>query len=67
MRWEVLEWNRPAIEFYERLGAIFLDDWKAVRIEGDALQRLAGAAGGSGSEGGFTRSLSNEDVNRSRK
>ena len=42
LRWEVLSWNQPAIDFYKRLGAIFLDDWKAVRIEGDPLRRLAG-------------------------
>ena len=41
LRWEVLQWNQPAIDFYKRLGAIFLDDWKAVRIEGEALRRLA--------------------------
>ncbi len=41
VRWEVLAWNQPAIDFYKRLGAIFLDDWKAVRIEGEALRRLA--------------------------
>lgn len=42
MRWEVLDWNRPAIDFYKRLGATFLDDWKAVRLEGEGLRRLAG-------------------------
>jgi GNAT superfamily N-acetyltransferase len=41
VRWEVLDWNQPAIEFYQRLGATFLDDWKAVRIEGDALKQMA--------------------------
>ena len=41
LRWEVLHWNQPAIDFYKRLGAIFLDDWKAVRIEGQALRKLA--------------------------
>ena len=41
LHWDVLAWNQPAIEFYKRLGAIFLDDWQAVRIEGDALLRLA--------------------------
>lgn len=41
LRWEVLRWNQPAIDFYKRLGAIFLDDWKAVRIEGQALRGLA--------------------------
>jgi len=41
LRWEVLAWNQPAIDFYKKLGAVFLDDWKAVRIEGEALRRLA--------------------------
>jgi GNAT superfamily N-acetyltransferase len=41
MRWEVLDWNQPAIDFYKKLGARFLDDWKEVRLEGDALQKLA--------------------------
>ena len=44
LRWEVLAWNQPAIDFYKRLGAIFPDDWKAVRIEGEALRRLASNA-----------------------
>jgi len=42
LRWEVLDWNRPAIDFYKRLGTTFLDDWKAVRLEGEGLRRLAG-------------------------
>ena len=42
LRWEVLAWNQPAIDFYKCLGAGLLDDWKAVRIEGDPLRRLAG-------------------------
>jgi GNAT superfamily N-acetyltransferase len=41
MRWEVLDWNQTAIDFYKRLGATLHDDWKAVRLEGDALRRLA--------------------------
>jgi GNAT superfamily N-acetyltransferase len=45
MRWEVLDWNQPAIDFYKKLGARFLDDWKEVRLEGDALRKLAGSSG----------------------
>ena len=41
LRWEVLDWNRPAIEFYERLGAHFLNDRKVVAMSGEALQKLA--------------------------
>ena len=44
MRWEVLDWNQPAIDFYKKLGARFLDDWKEVRIEGDALRKLAASS-----------------------
>ena len=42
--WNVLSWNKPAIEFYEGLGATVLSDWWLCRAEGDALPRLAAAA-----------------------
>ena len=41
MRWEVLDWNAPAIEFYRTIGAVFLDEWKSVCLIGDALQAAA--------------------------
>ncbi len=41
LRWEVLDWNRPAIEFYEKLGATFLNERKAVAFDGEALRRVA--------------------------
>lgn len=41
LQWEVLDWNQPAIDFYAAMGASFLDEWRNVRIEGDALARLA--------------------------
>ena len=41
LRWEVLDWNRPAIEFYEKLGATFLHERKAVTFDGEALERVA--------------------------
>lgn len=43
MKWEVLDWNEPAIEFYRAMGAEFLDEWRNVCLRGDALRRLAGA------------------------
>jgi len=43
--WAVLDWNEPAIQFYRRLGAQPLEEWRIFRVTGDALQRLAGAAG----------------------
>ena len=45
LQWEVLDWNTPAIEFYRAMGAEFLDEWRNVRVSGDALLRLAGAEG----------------------
>ncbi|MEA2159854.1 MAG: hypothetical protein QOD66_2234 [Solirubrobacteraceae bacterium] len=36
-----LDWNTPALQFYDRLGATRLDDWKGFRFEGEALDRLA--------------------------
>ena len=44
LRWEVLDWNQPAIDFYQKLGATFPHDWKQVRIDGVALRRLAESA-----------------------
>jgi hypothetical protein len=41
MEWAVLDWNAPAIGFYERLGARPLDDWTTMRLTGDALSALA--------------------------
>ena len=41
MRWEVLDWNTPAIDFYRKLGADFLDDWKSVCLIGPALETAA--------------------------
>jgi GNAT superfamily N-acetyltransferase len=41
MRWEVLDWNTQAIDFYSKMGAVFLDEWKAGCLIGDALQAVA--------------------------
>jgi len=41
MRWEVLDWNKSAINFYEGLGAVFMDEWKSICLIGDPLQSLA--------------------------
>ena len=37
----VLDWNSGAIEFYQRIGATFLDDWKTVCLKQKALHDLA--------------------------
>ena len=44
IRWEVLDWNEPAIEFYHSLGAKFLDEWRSVLLGAEAMQRMAGGA-----------------------
>lgn len=41
MEWVVLDWNRPAIEFYKSLGAAPLDGWTVFRLADDAIGRLA--------------------------
>ena len=41
MRWEVLDWNKPAIELYKSLGAAFLDDWRLVLLPSEGVRRLA--------------------------
>jgi GNAT superfamily N-acetyltransferase len=53
LQWEVLDWNTPAIEFYRAMGAEFLDEWRNVRVTGEALARLAtcGGADGAGAPG----------------
>ena len=43
--WSVLDWNQPAIDFYQKMGATVLPDWRVVRITGDALDQLAASAG----------------------
>ncbi|HTZ99570.1 MAG TPA: GNAT family N-acetyltransferase [Candidatus Aquilonibacter sp.] len=41
VRWEVLDWNKPAIAFYENLGAVFMDEWKSACLIGDPLESVA--------------------------
>jgi GNAT superfamily N-acetyltransferase len=40
-QWQVLDWNKPSRDFYERLGAQADAAWVNYRISGDALRRLA--------------------------
>jgi GNAT superfamily N-acetyltransferase len=41
LEWAVLDWNRDAIKFYERLGARPNSDWTVYRLTGEALTGLA--------------------------
>ena len=40
--WAVLDWNKPSIDFYKKLGAVPMDEWTIFRVTGEALERLAG-------------------------
>ncbi|MBJ7441909.1 MAG: GNAT family N-acetyltransferase [Sphingopyxis sp.] len=43
LEWSVLDWNTPAIGFYQSLGAKLMDEWTVMRVDGDALTDLAAA------------------------
>lgn len=45
LEWAVLDWNAPAIAFYEALGATAQDEWTVHRLTGDALSSLGNGAG----------------------
>jgi GNAT superfamily N-acetyltransferase len=41
LEWSVLDWNEPAIAFYQQMGADVLPDWRICRVTGDSLTNLA--------------------------
>jgi GNAT superfamily N-acetyltransferase len=41
LEWSVLDWNQPAIDFYQSLGAVMLHDWRINRVTGDTLANMA--------------------------
>jgi GNAT superfamily N-acetyltransferase len=43
--WCALDWNEPALSFYDKLGATRLDDWRMLRLDRDGMRRLSAAAG----------------------
>ena len=43
MEWAVLNWNEPAVEFYKKLGAKPLDEWKIFRLNREGIARLVEA------------------------
>jgi GNAT superfamily N-acetyltransferase len=51
IRWMVLEWNEPAIRFYESLGAETLGEWETMLLMGEALERLAKGPNGARESG----------------
>ena len=44
LEWCALEWNEPALNFYAKLGAARLDDWRMLRLEVDGMRTLAAGA-----------------------
>ncbi|MBT5901708.1 MAG: GNAT family N-acetyltransferase [Opitutaceae bacterium] len=43
MEWCVLDWNQPAIDFYQSLGATLMNEWTTCRLDQTALERIAAA------------------------
>jgi GNAT superfamily N-acetyltransferase len=41
MEWSVLDWNEPAIEFYCRMGADVMPDWRICRLDAEGIDKLA--------------------------
>jgi GNAT superfamily N-acetyltransferase len=41
LEWSVLDWNTPSIEFYEKAGAVPMDEWTVFRLTDDALSSFA--------------------------
>jgi GNAT superfamily N-acetyltransferase len=41
LEWSVLDWNQPAIDFYQSLGATILPDWKICRMTAETLAEIA--------------------------
>ena len=41
LQWDVLEWNTPAIGFYQQMGAQMLMEWRTMRVTGEGLPALA--------------------------
>ena len=42
--WQVLDWTKPSIDFYQSLGAKMMSEWLTMRVEGEALEALASRA-----------------------
>lgn len=40
IEWNVLDWNTPAIDFYEKSGAKVLNDWRVVHMDETGIERF---------------------------
>lgn len=41
LEWSVLDWNKPAIDFYRSIGALPMDEWVRYRLADEALRGFA--------------------------
>jgi GNAT superfamily N-acetyltransferase len=48
LQWAALDWNQLALDFYDKIGATRLHEWKIHRLDGDALARVAAVPADSG-------------------
>jgi GNAT superfamily N-acetyltransferase len=44
LQWAALDWNQLALDFYDKIGATRLHEWKIHRLDGDGLARVAAGA-----------------------
>lgn len=44
LQWAALDWNQLALDFYDKIGATRLEEWKLHRLDGEALARVAAGA-----------------------
>jgi GNAT superfamily N-acetyltransferase len=42
LEWSVLDWNAPALRFYQEIGASVMPDWRICRMTGPSIERLGG-------------------------
>lgn len=45
LQWDVLEWNQPAIDFYQSIGARFMSEWRIMRLATDESIAALAASG----------------------
>jgi len=41
LEWSCLDWNKPSIEFYKKMGAVPMDEWTVYRVYDESLKELA--------------------------
>ncbi|TDT72573.1 acetyltransferase (GNAT) family protein [Hypnocyclicus thermotrophus] len=39
VEWSCLDWNKPSLEFYKKIGAKSMDEWITLRIDGETLKK----------------------------